>query len=360
MLGILLTVGMACFLILLLHPERKRIWRLHPWLGLPLALLPLLIWGYLAWQQDGGAMISWMIDWYILKRTSGTVLGQSGPPGYFLLTLFVAFLPFVRRLPPALAAWWKRVRQLEAEALLFLGWIAGSWWLWELIPSKLPAYAIGVHPLIAILIAREMLDPSFVAPVWYKIGHILQGTLSLLLAIGLVVGAFFLLPPLAGFLALIAAIALLGTWLGPLLRKEYGLHVYHLILLGIFWLVLLGGLLPYVNQLRSTPPQMAMELSQTVRPEAEIILANRTGRPPSVPFYLRQRFPHISESYRLDALIEAYESDTPTVLVLSPAQHTDMQQFLPDLPDGHRYDLFSSDRIRGNAYVVLVNTAAKK
>ncbi|MEL7534858.1 MAG: glycosyltransferase family 39 protein, partial [Bacteroidota bacterium] len=41
--AIILTVGMACLMILILHPARRNIWRLHPWFGLPLALVPLFL-----------------------------------------------------------------------------------------------------------------------------------------------------------------------------------------------------------------------------------------------------------------------------------------------------------------------------
>jgi 4-amino-4-deoxy-L-arabinose transferase-like glycosyltransferase len=240
--AILLVAGTASLMVLLLHPWRRRIWRLHPWFGLPLALLPLFVWGYLAWQRDDGEMIRWMIDWYILKRTGGTVLGQSGPPGYFLLTLIVAFFPFLRQLPVALAAWWKRVRQREPEALFLLCWMAGAWWIWELIPSKLPAYAIGVHPVIAMLLAREYHDPAIAAPFWYKLGNVLQGLISIVLALGLVGGAIYLLPGTAIAIAVLAAVAVLASWLLPYLRRDHQLRLYQPILIGAFWLLALGGI----------------------------------------------------------------------------------------------------------------------
>ena len=82
---LILTLGIGGFL-LLFYQNRKVLIGLHPWFFLPLALLPLIIWGWYASQKDGGELVNFLVDWYFLKRISGE--GHVyGPVSYTHLTL---------------------------------------------------------------------------------------------------------------------------------------------------------------------------------------------------------------------------------------------------------------------------------
>jgi len=156
---ILILLGGVFLIFFLLSPNRKKLIQFHPWIFLPLALLPLLIWGRLAWIATDGALIRWMIDWYILKRTSGSVFGQSGPPGYYLI-LFILFLfPWSLYLPKVLVNIKNKILDfLNGERLdrniFLISWLFSGWIIYEFLPSKLPSYSLSVYPLLCILLAE--------------------------------------------------------------------------------------------------------------------------------------------------------------------------------------------------------------
>ncbi len=154
----LIVSGGMFFLLLSSAPLRGALWRLRPWLGLPLALLPLLTWGWLAWTADGGTFIRWMIDWYILQRGSG-VFGQTAPPGAYLASFTVLLFPWFWLLPAAVVRVVTSARHDWRSAAL-LSWLAAAWLLYEAIPSKLPTYALGAYPALALIIARELAQVS--------------------------------------------------------------------------------------------------------------------------------------------------------------------------------------------------------
>ncbi|MEZ4687669.1 MAG: glycosyltransferase family 39 protein, partial [Bacteroidia bacterium] len=150
---VFIFAGGMGLLLLLFHPYRKKLFRLSFWLGLPLAFLPLLIWGWLAWQRDGGDFVRWLIDWYILKRVGGSVFGQSGPPGYHLVIMLLAFLPWLAALPFALKWFWKKAINRRAQEVEILAWLIAGWLPYELVSSKLPSYALAAHPALALMLA---------------------------------------------------------------------------------------------------------------------------------------------------------------------------------------------------------------
>jgi 4-amino-4-deoxy-L-arabinose transferase-like glycosyltransferase len=146
--GLLLWVGIT-------DPRRRTLIRLHPWLFGPLAFVPFGVWARLAWQRTDGELIRWMWSWYVERRaTGGTVFGQFGYPGYHFVVMLLALLPWSAVLPLALS----RGREwLSTPRLRLLpGWLIFGWLVWEVMPSKLPAYAVGSYPAAAILIGREL------------------------------------------------------------------------------------------------------------------------------------------------------------------------------------------------------------
>lgn len=173
---LLLACGMAAG-ILLFSSHRKSLFFLHPWVFLPISLIPLFYWGHLAWQATQGKFILWLVDWYILKRAGGAVFGQSGPPGTYLL-LFVLFLfPWSYFFVPAIRNLWEETKrffprnwkewfQCNHRVVFILSWLAMGWLFYEILPSKLPSYTLSVYPLMAILISA-----SFSAVSWGDLNH---------------------------------------------------------------------------------------------------------------------------------------------------------------------------------------------
>lgn len=177
---ILILLGGVFMSFFLFSSNRRKLIQFHAWLFFPISLIPILVWGRLAWLASDGALIRWMVDWYILKRTTGSVFGQSGPPGYYLV-LFVLFLfPWSLLLPQTLISIKNQILEFlnrnvkESEdnkhldlrhnstqsihkdlRIFLLSWLFFGWIFYELLPSKLPSYALAVYPLLCIFLAQE-------------------------------------------------------------------------------------------------------------------------------------------------------------------------------------------------------------
>jgi 4-amino-4-deoxy-L-arabinose transferase-like glycosyltransferase len=116
-----------------------------------LAFIPIYYWGQLAWSHDGGEMIRWMIDWYILNRVGGSVFGQTGPPGYHISVIALSFIIIL----PLFLNTLFNIRKLFSESIYkpYVLWLLAAWIPFEFTASKLPSYALGAYPALAILIA---------------------------------------------------------------------------------------------------------------------------------------------------------------------------------------------------------------
>jgi len=318
---LILTGGLWVFLFIF-HPERKRLIGTHPWVFLPLALLPLLLWGYLAWQRDP-SFIQWMLDWYIFKRVGGTVLGQTGPPGYYLLVFILSFLVFLPVLPAAFWDLFKRLRQREETALMLTGWLIFGWLFYELIPSKLPAYALGAIPAIAILIAQQLLDINKENYLYKKAVTTFSVFFVLLffvVAVGLIYTGFTLIGREAAVRVIFVMFLLwpLSFISGTLVfAKRYTYGIGGLIFTGILFTTLTWLLLiPQIEPLRNAPLRLAQAIEATAPANTLIVMGDDFSEIPSIPFYLSRRFKkydHYKDLSKIEAQLKASE---PRVIVV--------------------------------------------
>ncbi|MBK7427095.1 MAG: glycosyltransferase family 39 protein [Saprospiraceae bacterium] len=133
---------------------------IHPaFLGIQLiSFAPVLLWGYQAWQKDNGTMIRWMIDWYILNRVGESVFGQTGPPGYHLVLIVLTFLLLIPVLIFTFARLAKQIKAKDFSNFPYLLWALAAWIPFEFTASKLPSYALGAYPALAILMGIMLQD----------------------------------------------------------------------------------------------------------------------------------------------------------------------------------------------------------
>lgn len=141
-------------LMIIRQRSLKGILHFRPWFGIFIGILPLLAWGYMAWQQDNGQYIKWMIDWYTVSRVTGAVFDQTGPPGYYLATYLGAILPWIWLLIPLFSYIFKSKNKQCPEAC----WLLAGWIIYEFMASKLPAYGIASHPALAIFLANAYIQ----------------------------------------------------------------------------------------------------------------------------------------------------------------------------------------------------------
>ena len=316
---VIIFSGVLALLLFIFHPKRKNLWRLHPWFFLPLALLPLWYWGWLCTQQEGGKeFISWMIDWYILKRVGGSVFGQTGPPGTHLLGLAVFFLPYFMFFPKAI---YNGVRNLfvkvKDQHFLLSAWFIAGWLLFEFTPSKLPAYIVAAHVPLALIIAHGVINFKEIRP--KKITVILHFTLNLLLLVALVVAPFYLeLSTSTKTVFLVGGIGfIVGHVFVILSLKKESFSKRLLTTNVVFQIVLWGLFLPFADETKNATLRVAEHLEENAAKNTEIVIANNTGNPPSLPFYLMQRFENVSENYDFKVLEEKFQNEEPVALILN-------------------------------------------
>lgn len=333
---LILSIGMLG-LILLFSPERKKITAFHPWLLLPLAALPLLVWGTVAWQTGHGAFIRWMIDWYTVSRVNSEVLGQTGPPGYYLATILIAFLPFLALLPKGFQQLFTRYnwRQPDFKQFMLLAWLISGWFIYELFKSKLPAYALGAYPAVALLLGHQITQLptyNFRQQNWLKSGLLLYLLLCLALGIGLPlaasapVGEGYLFDDFGtktarytgvGFLFLGMATVIL------LLRGQYAWAVRGMLTQSIFFL-LMGWLLlmPSIEPLRGATKAVAYFIAQA-HPDKTLLLS-RNFHLPSLPFYLSTQAVKYEEATNA-ALWQQQLAQPNNLLLLNSSNFGDFQ-----------------------------------
>ncbi|MGE0634951.1 MAG: ArnT family glycosyltransferase [Bacteroidia bacterium] len=325
---VLFAVGLSG-LLLVLHPNRRNLIIFHPWFFLPLALLPLLAWGYATMHYDNGKFVQWMIDWYILKRVGGSVFGQSGFPGMHLLMIILFFIPWLLFLPRAFKALFTQLFKDKKEGLFFSAWFVAGWFIFELSPSKLPAYVVAAHVPLAFFIARVAGEQKLPATFWLIIHYLFVFILfAAIVALPFLINAaavtkiLFVSLGLALLAATVVSLFVMRTkWFLPAL-----ISVAMLLQLGL-WQVLV----PATDEYKNITRQVADYATEHADKTSRILIANGQNKPPSLPFYLSNTFKNIQDEYDFSLLLKTWYSDPACVLILNEKQHALFAQMLPAL-----------------------------
>jgi len=320
----ILTFGMLG-LLLLFHNNRRRWLFFHPWFLFPLAALPLIYWGRLAWQTDGGVFIRWMIDWYTFSRVGGEVLGQTGPPGYYLITILIAFLPWTLLLVKAFRDLFTqfKFRNPDKTDLFLAVWLISGWLIYEIMRSKLPAYAIGAYPALALLIGRtavRLKEQAFKNETSLKIGMGLYVVLWLALAVALPLAV----KPMVGTSTLLIAVAIgltvfgIAIWVvfqawndnyskvvGGILTQSFGFLL-------TAWLFVLPGMEP----LRGATKNVAQTISSDL-PKNTKVYFTRNFQLPSLPYYVALEGFDYAEAFAAEDWKKILDSGQAAVLIFN-------------------------------------------
>ncbi len=357
---IIIFTGCMAIGVLIFYPKRWNLLKFHPWIGLPLACLPLYFWGKATVAVDDGVFISWMYDWYVLKRISGSVFGQTGPPGTHLLGIFGFFLPYLIFIPALIKDSIQSFKSKNETHFLVVLWFIAGWLIYEFSASKLPAYVIVAHVPFAILIARSMLNIA-----QRKTINVFQWKVVLTIFISLISAGISVAPFLLDGLESLEQTA---VWLGfgfefvcivliwgseALQLKNYALA--WLLFQCVCWTIIY----PKVDNLHNTTRLIAEDLHDQANSNSTIVIANSSGRPPSLFYYLEQYFGQVREEKQADKLLDAYQSDTPTVLILSEKLTDKLDLNLVE-SDSITYSAKLADRKDPVKYVILLNKAAQK
>lgn len=407
---ILILVGGMFVLLFVFHRRRRNLLHLHPWFGLPLAILPLAIWIWLAWQQDQRYVL-FLGYWYILRRVGGTTFGQSGPPGTYFLLFFVCLVPWTGYLLPALGDAWRGLRRRRNVLLLIGSWLFGGWILWELLGSKLPTYTLGAYPAIALLVARQVQRNVTGRTTWatqrsLRVGFGILVAGCIVLAAAVLGIAVWVAAPWAKVAAIVPAAAMVGVALLALRfqRRAAAPAAVRTLLLGtlvanlLIWLIIIPGIEP----LRSVSRRIADTIARQCAPGTTLVGAS-TMESSSLPFYVTQASFHFEDVDERDGdrppvqvdwsllwrlkfgelvqqvkaqnpkelspeetqlarrqrVAELYRTGRPLVFVLDEEQYVALQSELPGA-FVTRINGWLSDRLRMATYAVVISPAAVK
>lgn len=353
---VIIFTGMLGLLCLIFHPKGKNVWKLFPMIFFPIALMPLLAWGYFAWQTDNGEFITWMVDWYILRRVDGNVFGQTGPPGYYLVIFLVSFWVW---LPFLVSAIWKSIPLNKNKKHVEWGlWLIAGWLLYEFMSSKLPAYTIAAHPAIAIGIAHifehQIVSKSNV----FKRGYLTFLGISLMLYL---TGFFviyrsiepkFILPFIGYIIFIHVAIFLISNVLrrNTFLRSKQIVYYAALIPNFILWF----WILPLTQSALNGHIEISSFLSDVaITKDLKVIVGNQHGKPPSLPFYLEEAGLQIEMESDTIKLWEMYNTSHATAFILSQKQLDFLKQNSPGI-QSREFQSFSVDHQKMELYFVVL------
>ncbi len=376
---ILILCGGLFVFLLIFHPDRKLLLKLHPWFFLPLSLSPILIWGALAWQKDGGNFIRWFLDWYIFKRAKGeVVLVHEGKSGYFLLTFVITLFPWFGYFLSGLIFNIQKIFHKDKLALFLFGWILFGWIFYELVRSKLPMYALGAYPALFYMCASTILffsDSHKPLPWILKLGTGLQILIFIGMGGGLCIGSFaasFKAPiplPTITLMSLGVFVSLAGV-LGTVLflKRKIFLGLFcHLLCSFVFLFVAWTWIVPSLNTLLFTTKSVAdaieqLSLSQnlvldldsnllhtrpvpspTASPLTKVIFGRDFGLP-SLPFYLAQKNHPYQEVLNLEKLKTLLGSTTPHVFVFDQDRFNELKEFISSHAQKYQIDGFIPDK----------------
>lgn len=407
---ILILVGGMFLCVLVLGPRRRNLVHLHPWFGLPLALVPLAIWVWLAWQTDP-RFVLFLGYWYVLRRMGGSVFGQAGWPGAYFVLFLVSLVPWTGYFLAGLADVWRGVRRRRPALRLIASWLIGGWLIWELPWSKLPTYTLGAVPALALLLARQVHLNVAGRKTWATHRSLRAGfriLLGVCVGLGLAVLGLgvWLAAPWAKALTVLPAGAIVAVgWLGlRFQRRGQARAAVRVLLLGsvgahlLAWLIVVPG----IAEQRAAPQRLAQMLAEQCVSETSVYAVKRMTLP-SVPFYVAQaglRFQELESrderraplrvdwsllahgklhalvqqiqaqspaelpaeedrQFRLGQTTALYRSGQPAAFILDEEQYAALRDDLPGARVIHLAG-WAGDRFGTTTYVLVLSPAALK
>jgi 4-amino-4-deoxy-L-arabinose transferase-like glycosyltransferase len=361
---IIIFTGLFGAILLFFHTKGKNVLFLKPWFFFPLSLIPLFIWGYFVYLTGGKELINWLLDYYILQRIGGSVLGQTGPPGYYLLSFILFFIPFIMFIPGAVFNSFASIFKKKNSNLFIVGaWFIAGWLIYELLPSKLPSYTAAAHVPLGLLIAIEY--KKIVLHLkrfrYFNIGFIVHLILNIVLCAGLFIAPSLLHINYSIGFYVTGTLYFTGLLFIIYLRYnvQYQRMMYLMIVNGAVLLLCLWGLvIPSLNNLTGSTKRVAEYLEHHVKPGTTIVISNKHGKPPSLPFYLKQRFSAIEESYTFPVLFNKYHSNRPYALILNK-ERADKLKDTTEHVDITKISSLSTDRLDSKNYYIVLNKQAK-
>ena len=142
--------------------ERKNNWMKHllNWPAIILFALIWIPWTIMIWQATDGAFFAESLGKDFGGKLVSAQESHPGPPGYYLAAIWLTLWPTCLLLLPAFGFAIRAVRNGKGSDApvvkamrLCLAWVVPYWVLIELMPTKLPHYALPLFPALCTMTA---------------------------------------------------------------------------------------------------------------------------------------------------------------------------------------------------------------
>ncbi|HTW51004.1 MAG TPA: phospholipid carrier-dependent glycosyltransferase [Stellaceae bacterium] len=162
----------------------------RPLAGATATVLAVAPWLYAIEHATQGRFLDQSVGHDFLAKIFGAREAHGAPPLYYLGMAFLTFWPGSLFLAPAVIGGW--ARRAEPASRFLMAWLVPAWAVLELVPTKLPHYALPLYPALALLAAGALTDPPPLRR-WSRRAGI-AGTVLWLLATLLLAAALVTLP----------------------------------------------------------------------------------------------------------------------------------------------------------------------
>ena len=124
---------------------------LRPLIGIVVSVLAVAPWLLAIEHATEGQFLQQSVGHDLWAKIMGGQESHGAPPFYYLGLAFLTFWPGSLYLNRAVVGGWQR--RAEPAARYLLAWLIPGWIVLELVPTKLPHYALPLYPALALLAA---------------------------------------------------------------------------------------------------------------------------------------------------------------------------------------------------------------
>ncbi len=129
---------------------------LYPVAGIIVLIAAIAPWLVAIERATQGRFLADALGGDLMMKLIGAQESHGAPPFSYLLMSLASFWPGSLLLVPAMVRGWRR-HDNPAERFL-LAWLVPAWVVLELVPTKLPHYALPLFPALALLAAAALAD----------------------------------------------------------------------------------------------------------------------------------------------------------------------------------------------------------
>jgi 4-amino-4-deoxy-L-arabinose transferase-like glycosyltransferase len=152
---VVLGICFTTMLALAILDRRIAWWKLtRPILGILIVAIICAPWLILIHHREP-TFLPTILGHDVLERARSGLEGHKGPPGFYLLLIWVTYFPWSLLLPAAIVHAWRR-RHLPIIRFS-LAAIIGPWIMFEIVQTKLPHYILPTFPFLAFLTADMLI-----------------------------------------------------------------------------------------------------------------------------------------------------------------------------------------------------------